>query len=76
MTNHEQAAFKGASSMPTPEQVAAQPWRYPKGRIPAEADDLWEPLTEREHVVFFAKWIGYAMAAVASITVLMWVFAS
>jgi hypothetical protein len=35
---NEQAAFKGAASLPTPEQIAAQPWRYPQGRLPPEEE--------------------------------------
>jgi hypothetical protein len=61
--NHEQAAFKGAASLPTPEQIAAQPWRYPQGRIPPEEDTLecialqwWEAL------IIWAAIIGLAGA--------------
>jgi len=72
---NEKAAFRGAASLPTPEQVAAQPWRYPQGRIPAEEDDLWEPLTRQEATVLIGKCVFYAALAVASISTLVLVFA-
>jgi hypothetical protein len=70
MTPNEQAAFKGAASLPTPEQIAAQPWRYPQGRIPPEETE-WTGYTWQETVLFLAICLFYAAAPIA---VLYWIF--
>ena len=72
---NERAAFGGASSLPTPEQIAQQPWRYPQGRLPEShparitppEDDDWNgpPLTWFERLMVFALWAASFAAAVS-----------